>query len=110
MFPDDEEGTKHPAASPISSIPNIDDAGTESAWRSAVLLVLTTSPDMVVWEVSERYTAWLSACHIKLGVAGTAPQAFFMNLIKEADAIYTLFKNGPRVTHFLFLMLDAREF
>ena len=77
LFPDDEEGTRHPAASPISSVPNIDEAGSEAAWRATVLPVLTISSEMAVWEVSERYTARLSACHIKLGVAGAGSQAFF---------------------------------
>ena len=80
LFPEDEDGIEHPASSPISSIPNIEEVGTESAWRSAVLPVLTTNPDMAVWEASEIYTTWISACHVKVGVAGTAPQAFFMTL------------------------------
>ena len=76
LWPEEEEGLRHPAASPISSVPNIDEAGSEAAWRATVLPVLTTSPDMAVWGVSERYTAWLSACHIKLGVAGAGSQTF----------------------------------
>ena len=76
IFPEDEEGDRHPAASPISSIPNIDEVGSEAAWRATVLLVLSTSSGMWVWELSERYTAWLSVCHIKLGVAGTGSHAF----------------------------------
>ena len=78
LLPDDEEGTRHPAASPISTVPNVEEAGTEAAWRATVLPILTTSSDMAVWEVSERHTAWLSASHIKLGVAGAGYQAFFI--------------------------------
>ena len=58
---------------------------------------LTTTPDLAVWEVSERYTSWLSACNIKLGVTGAASQTFFLSINKLADNIYTKFKKDPSV-------------
>ena len=73
----DEEGGAYAASSPISSIPNIEEPVSEGAWRSTTLPVMATSPDLMVWETSERYTAWVSACHIKLGVAGAGSQIFF---------------------------------
>ena len=79
---EEEDNGRLAEACPMSSVPDIGVEGSESAWRATVLPILTTSPDMAVWEVSERYTGWLSACHIKLGVAGAASQTFFLVLIK----------------------------
>ena len=61
----------------VSTAPNVDEREHEAAWRATVLPVWTTSSGMAVWEVSERYTAWLSSCHIKLGVAGGGPPSIF---------------------------------
>ena len=72
----EEEGNKYPSASPISSVPNIVEAVSDAAWRSTTLPVLNIGPELMVWEVSERCTAWIVACHIKLGVAGAESQFF----------------------------------
>ena len=66
----EDEVHRFATASPLSSIPNIQETVSDGAWRATVLPVLATSPDLLVWETSERYTAWRAACHIKLGVAG----------------------------------------
>ena len=81
IFQDEEEHGGHVEACPMSSVPGINTEGSEVAWRSAVLPFLTTTPDLAVWEVSERYTSWLSACNIKLGVTGAASQTFFLVLL-----------------------------
>ena len=73
----EEEVPRFASISPLSSIPNITDPVADSAWRGASLPRLAISPDMLVWETSERYAAWLTACHIKLGVAGVESQTFF---------------------------------
>ena len=67
----DDDGQGIGDAQPLSSIPGVTETVTESAWRSAVLPVLTTTVGMACWETSERCTAWLSACHINLGIAGS---------------------------------------
>ena len=90
----EEEGGKFASASPISSVPNIVEPVSEGAWRSTTLPTLATSPDLMVWEISERYTAWVSACHIKLGVAG-AGSHFFNNINREAGQLYALYKKDP---------------
>ena len=61
-------------------------------------LFLATSSDSLSWETSERYTAWLTACHIKLGVAGAESQAFFNNINREAEQLYALVKKKDSKT------------
>ena len=81
-FQDEDDNGRPVEACPMSSVPDVGVEGSDAAWRATVLPILTTSPDQAVWEVSERYTGWLSACHIKLGVTGAASQTFFFVLIK----------------------------
>ena len=75
---DDDDGGRHATASPNPTIPDVDEAGTEAAWMATTLPILVTSPELAVWEVSERYNGWLSQCHIKLGVAGAWSQTFLI--------------------------------